>query len=656
MIKIMDAYKLSRTKLRTKRLMLAISVLVSGLLFGLVFAGSLVTVGAYDSITGFSRIVSNGKYLVKSEPAVPSSVYGFAERNPSQSTVDILTSLQNEYVAKQKTNAKRLGVTFDETNFQKILIPDPYAIKTVTGSQPYIINIKSPVFPLYVNKLQTDYVKSATTKLSDLRLLAEKYGAIGYHDNINAGTYYRTLTYLKDGKEDLSKVGDNAQSATGDQSTFGVLISSVRNSMYTFVDNSLVKRFLLSAKDRKTDPSAVPVIISTDEAVEMFGAKLGIAKMPSQPADQISWMKDLQIKINGQTYAACYRNDAEINLLNQATQTAAEIASNKNNRDYAKPDLIYALPTETCGAVTLAQDKRSDVVKKAEQQANNIAKEDGTYEAPRVRLLKFQVVGIMLITPDISNVHTLSDFTASLLSAQYGVGAIIPKQTYEQIDEASRPDDVLMGYSPKYSKDPMIIAGISDHIVEFPNIAQAKAFMNQGCIFAYSCNKSFALTTYGSNYLLVYDLQKLAEQIISIALAAALSIAGIIIFVMMIRVIIDSRRETAVFRALGAKRRDIVAIYLLYSLNVALFILLFSLGLGLAVAVVIQLTYGSLLTDYAKVAYGAYSQSLRFSFIGFDWGVIAGLSLCIVLLVVLAIIPPLVRNVRRNPISDMREE
>ena len=302
------------------------------------------------------------------------------------------------------------------------------------------------------------------------------------------------------------------------------------------------------------------------------------------------------------------------------------------------------------------QYKQRVTAKTAAQLQERVAKDDGSYETPSVRLVTFQVVGVMLVTPDIESIRTLSDFSASLLSAQYGEGAIIPQQSYEKLSASDRPDNVFMKYNPKYSQDPMIQAGISEHIVEFSSIEQAKAFMAQGCSLAYSCNKEFALTPYGSNYLLVDSLQKVVTQALTLAFLVALIIAGIIIWVMMIRVIIDSRRETAVFRALGAKRRDIVAVYLLYSLTVAARILLFSFGLGLAVAVIAQVVYGNLLTNYAKVAYGAYVQSLSFSFIGFDLKLLGGLGLCIVLLVLVAITPPLARNVRRNPINDMRDE
>ena len=337
MIKLRDAHKLSRTKLRSKRVLLTISVVVSGLLFGVIIAGVLVTSGALTSITNFARSVSDGKYLVKAEPNVSSVVNGQLGGTPSQETVDTLTALQKDYIARQKDIAKRLSTTFDETNLEKILIANPYAPKDAQGTEALTINIKSPVLSLYQAKLETDYVKVAKNKFSDLQLLAKKYGAVGYHSNVNAGTYYRNLTYLKDGREDLSKVGDNAKSAAKGQSVYDYLISSARDSHYVFVDDSLVKRFTLSTNDRKTDPAAVPVVISTTEAVEMFGDKLGVSKMPSDPAAQVDWMKSLQNKINGQTYTACYRNDAELSLLSQASQTALEMAANKGKPDYVKP-------------------------------------------------------------------------------------------------------------------------------------------------------------------------------------------------------------------------------------------------------------------------------------------------------------------------------
>jgi ABC-type antimicrobial peptide transport system permease subunit len=171
-----------------------------------------------------------------------------------------------------------------------------------------------------------------------------------------------------------------------------------------------------------------------------------------------------------------------------------------------------------------------------------------------------------------------------------------------------------------------------------------------------SCKKPFVLEPYGANYILLDDINAVAARALKVALPIAVILAGIIIAATMARVIIDSRRETAVFRAIGAKRRDIMAVYLLYCGLVALRIVAFSLVLGLAAAFVVQGLYGGQVTDYAKVSFGLFDKGGVFSFVGFNWEHVLWLVSGVMAISLVAVLPSLVRNVRRSPINDMRDE
>ena len=175
-------------------------------------------------------------------------------------------------------------------------------------------------------------------------------------------------------------------------------------------------------------------------------------------------------------------------------------------------------------------------------------------------------------------------------------------------------------------------------------------------MYANDCKKPFMLATYGSSYLAVDEMSKFIRGIAPIALAIAMAIATIVIWVTMARVIIDSRRETAVFRALGAKRKDIASIYLLYSMLVALLIVIFMLIAGFIAASVVESLFGTQATDLAKVAYGVFDDLEPFRFIGIDALALTALAGCIFGISLIAVLPPLWRNVRRSPIRDMRDE
>jgi ABC-type antimicrobial peptide transport system permease subunit len=161
---------------------------------------------------------------------------------------------------------------------------------------------------------------------------------------------------------------------------------------------------------------------------------------------------------------------------------------------------------------------------------------------------------------------------------------------------------------------------------------------------------------YGAaNYLLIDDINERMSGVAWLALLIAVAIAAIVMSFTMARVIIDSRHETAIFRALGAKRHDIVGIYMTYSILIASLIVLFSCLLGVAGATVIELLYRDAVASYVAVAYGIFDGLDTFSLIGFDSVLVGSVVVIIFGVGMSAVIVPLIRNVRRNPIRDMRD-
>lgn len=658
MISFRDTITLARAKLHSKRIMLGITIVVSGLLFGILCAAGIIATGVSTSTHAYTRTALDGQYLVKSLPVIPPEVFGYGSGSPSQAIVTELAALQTDYLARQKALATKLGLTFNDKSVAPILLPDPYADATLPADRRVRINVESPIFQEYTDKLQTDYLRTAKNKLSDLKVAATPYGATGFHQNQSAMVGFSNTSYMAGDKEDLSKIGPSARPQNSDLSTYGYITSSIRNSTYTFVDDSLIKRFTLPPNQkRQANATAIPVVITTTEAVELFGKQYDISEKPSSASRQIPWMKDLQQKLNGTTYEACYRNSAEISELTAITQAATAAAEHKNDKSYVGPALTYNLPTAPCGDIIVKQDTRSTAEKKAEQDQIKLSRALGTYQAPQHQLLTFMIVGIMPVSPQDTALTSLPALMSSLLGAQYGAGAMIPRQTFGQLPTPARHEDILLSTN-KTNSGKLTQAGIGETIVSFSSVGTARSFINQqGCPpFSNSCKKLFTLEPYGSNYLLADDIDTTAARALQTALPIAIGIAGIIIWATMTRVIIDSRRETAVFRAIGAKRRDIMAVYLLYSAIVAVRIVSFSLALGLGIALVVQALYSAQVTDYAKVTFGVFDKGQVFSFIRLAPVQLAWLILSIIGISIVAVLPPLVRNVRRSPITDMREE
>ena len=80
MIRPSYALKLACTKLRSKRGMLAASVIVASLLFAVLIATIIVFTGAEKSAQRFIEKAGNNSYLVKTEPNIPREKILFSQR------------------------------------------------------------------------------------------------------------------------------------------------------------------------------------------------------------------------------------------------------------------------------------------------------------------------------------------------------------------------------------------------------------------------------------------------------------------------------------------------------------------------------------------------------------------------------------------------
>ena len=170
-----------------------------------------------------------------------------------------------------------------------------------------------------------------------------------------------------------------------------------------------------------------------------------------------------------------------------------------------------------------------------------------------------------------------------------------------------------------------------------------------------SADKPFVLSAFGSNSIALDD----AKRGVTIALlwisGVVTVIAAVIAGLTIGRTIADGRRETAVFRAIGFKRFDISQVYITYTMLLSLLVMVFALAVGVLVALLAHNALWLETTVQAQLALGLTDVSQRFTYIGVSE------KLVIVCGAVLSagfigMLLPLMRNVRRNPIRDMRDE
>lgn len=656
MISILDAIVLARAKLKSKRILLFTAISLSVALFGILFAIVMSLTGLDKSLSSFLKDINSGTYYVKVEPSIPYDKLIPESFQPSEETVDKVTLYHKEYIAKQKQLSKALGIKYDETQEQSPFTPNPYADSSLPEKRRVTINMQSPAFERLIFEAQENYAKNAKNTLDDLRVIANRfsYKSISNIDSLPLSTYSGSI-YLKNGTEDLRS---GLKPFSTGSSIDDVITSSVSQSSYTLIDDGLVKNFVLPLNEkRKSAKEVIPVVITDVEAAKLFGKKFNIPEVSDFNLSQLDWTNKLRENLNGETYTVCQRNNAETELINKIIQTAGEIEKNKSNKDYVKPSIIYRLPESPCGEITVEKDTRTLAEKQIEEKNKQYAKALGSYQEPRHKLLKFQIVGIMPFVSQMEGVGKTQDLIKRLVSPSYGfVGAIVPAQMYGSLSENAKPfaeDDTSKAI---VNNDIFNKYNIRTSVVGFSSIDDARNFINELSCRNKGCESIFKTEPYVSNYLLLDDFGNLARQAIIYSFILAFALSVIVLLFTIARIVIDSRRETAVFRAIGAKRSDIVKVYIIYSLFVSAIVLVSSVITGIIIALVIDLTYGQILTNELKSLYTLYDLSVKIKLIGWDMHHMLLLVSIIVISSLLALITPLWRNVRRNPLSDMRNE
>ena len=165
-----------------------------------------------------------------------------------------------------------------------------------------------------------------------------------------------------------------------------------------------------------------------------------------------------------------------------------------------------------------------------------------------------------------------------------------------------------------------------------------------------------SLMYFGSNSVLIEQITDMVVKTLGVAAAIVAAIAALIMMGMVGRVIGDSRRETAVFRAIGAKRNDIRAIYTIYTVLLSAFIALSSLVIGAAGALWVDRTYSNYATVKAQLMYVGADSGTQFHLIGLWWEALLVVVGLVIAAGLISMLLPLARNLARNPIRDMRDE
>lgn len=657
MLRITDSLRLAGTKLRVRRIRLSVTVVVSGLLFAALLAGLTMLMGAQRSVEEFDRGSLNSRYLVAQTAIRPNNIE-FTSNLTARAEVE-----RTQMIKDKQALAARLGLPYDPKS-------EPPIMQSFPDSPPYP-NSQSVV----VQRI----IREELTKLPRLTAdaqwqFARTRGAVRQF-SIQSIAANGMLNYMERGIESFDdKRQKNNQPTPLEE--FKQQFGSI-----TTIDQSLLGGYLLASASAK--PSEIPLIIRYQDAEALLGLK-PLDKNASNDT-QLARLKELRQKAGQLTFSACYRNPASQELLQTAKQQiqAAANQAKKPSADYVKPDREYAMPSaDSCAAPAVVKDNRSAETKRTEANQRYFDQTFGSAQPePAQAKFTFRVVGLM---PDgIEAAQSdISSFLQQFLSARLSYTWIMPRGSMTTAAQTAFESTIQTANNDQGSanrEETLAIYEFSD-----PNKARsylAAASCGEGnsggteitdlsaqpepteASKTQKSNKSICLPHYvvfasptGSNSLVNYDAMERLKPIIMWTFIGVTIIAAFILLIIISRTIADSRKESAVFRALGATRLDISQIYFVYTMIVALLTALFSIAAGLIVVYIADNLLASQITATLRIAMTPKDLATTFHFWTIDWTIIGAVALSIIAAAVLACLIPLIRNTRRNPIKDMRDE
>lgn len=627
MIRLGDAVILAATKLRTRKVRTIVTAVLASLLFAVLVFAFTVVQGALSSYVRYSENGLSSRYIT--------SAYSLGMDRIQYDSSELVVQAKERHkqiIEQKKADAKRLGLAYDPAS------EPPVTEKYEEGGAEQL-NMQS----LAAQQVYAEAFKKLPTNFEMTKRAAARHNPIGVYTNEPFGDT-NGLTRMKDGKESFETA------EKGDK----VLMSTNEETLHTlsYLPRTIVNPFLLPDADLSTITStevALPVVVPYGEAETLLGLK----PLPKTATadEQLARIDEVKQRAVNLTLDLCYRNATSKQLIEQTKQQIAEIERRKNDKTFEMPSQIYVLPDETsCGPVVVAKDTRTTAEKQYMAKQTEFNVKYGLEVLPAEKKLTLRVVGLSPSVPDYADLSTLDSLAMMIGGSSLRGQWVIPT---ELVDASIR--NKFLPLASASDMQMSMYTGVGT-LVEFSNAADTRKFVtDEGCS-GWDCRDKLMISYFGSNSVLIEDLMTNATRALQVTGAIVSVVAAILMMGMVGRVITDSRRETAVFRAIGAKRNDIRAVYTIYVTAFGLIIAGCALAIGTLAAWILSVNYSDSMTTSARLMFIESREITPFMLVGW-WPEAVGLLVGLVVFVALtAMLLPLSRNLVRSPLKDMRDE
>lgn len=625
MIRFVDAATLAVTKLKTRKVRTVVTATLAGLLFAiLVFVFTLLR-GGMESYSRYAHNSLSERYLTL--------VSFYTSRGIDDTAPELLAKakeLNKTIVEQKKADAKRLGVPYDAAQDQPPTLAsqgEKEHLNSQNTAAQRVIKEQMVLLPTGF-----DLTKQAAQGYHPKTLFASE----SFGDTSN-------LRIMSGGKEDFQ--------GKGTTNTNDGMYGRSSPETLSYLSRSVIDPFLLDGANLtpiSAGSDAIPLVIPYSEAEKAIGLK-PLSKTATSD-EKIARVDEVKKRAVNAMIALCYRNGSSQQAIEQTKQQITDIEKHKSDKAYQMPSQIYALPDPAaCGPVAVTKDTRSAEERRLTTNQFEFNALYGTEVRPVEKKLQFRIVGLSPDAPDYSSIGTFDGFAMVFGGMSLSGQWVVPT---ELVPQAARADLI-----PQTDLASMSVPAGVGSIVEFSSASEARKFLTEkGCSGLDCSDKKPFIAYFGSNSVLMDDIMGKATQSLQIAGLVVSVIAAVLMMGMVGRVVTDSRRETAVFRAIGAKRNDIRAIYTLYVTMFSLVVALAAIVIGFSAAWVVSSVSSSSLTSSARLIFISTHETAPVWLVGL-WPEALAITVGVIVVTGLAaMLLPLSRNLVRSPLKDMRSE
>lgn len=650
MIFARDAFLLARTKLKLRLVRLSVTIFISSLLFAaLIFVG-LIAAGSINSANSFSKEGFSGRYLVSASPVT----YYYMSSDGNGELVKSLQPIQDSLVASKKAAAKKLNIAYNSQEDMNLPIMEN---KQPNGVIEKYVNSQSQSTKDYVNKLN---LQKTVLSYDSFKHLAASGGASKTYRSTYLNMYSLPANSTATYKVLDPKKPETPVNTVSTMNGMPKGLDSITQYGWSRFDDDLLKPFLLAGQNLEIGKDgSIPIIAPFSAAEEMLGLKA-----PSNTAATAEKLKHIQAVregLVGKTAQVCYRNSVSAALFQKAVDQQKDIDANKNNKDYVMPSLIYNVPASDCAPTTIKADTRTDEEKTADANQKLFIAQFGEPTEQEQVIATIRLVGVTS-EPDTNFSFSAESMMRNILQSSLGTGWFLPASITKDNQTAAK----VFGSG---DFDKLAIENVV-YYAEFNTLAETKKFIEsnscpnqnnfgpptEGFESCVDNGKPFRISPYGNNEGAIAEFKHGFWNFFKYVILVAVIFATLIMMGNVGKIIADSRRETAVFRALGAKRFDISQVYITYSLLLAVLLFVVAAIIGTTGAILVDKSLSPAASLSAVLAYNSTDINKQFHLFAFDWRILLGVFGLIVLSAILSTVGPLSGNLSRNPIKDMRDE